>query len=665
MSFFSEFSGKSFSRISLSSVYTDLGSYSGFAASAIPGHASTRDDMLYSERRKIVSNYFIDYIINKKFKNSYLMFSFNYFDIKRQFNDFNRFDSTFEESGKLFLLNTRYRKNIKRGILEFFGVLNVLERTNQNSELGRYPQETLDSGRFSFITGFIFKKRGLNVRSSFILETEDLNPYSTNFSKELMDNDGEGFYPINRLGEFSSGTFNLNIRIPFKIKLPDTKIGVDTFVDLRASSINGTEDIFDFSTVTFNSDPYLVTLWNRGEDYKNSNINLNGGINLSVDLSEKISLKGKFFLKYSRLNFDFSDNNLSFVTPGFDAGVLLFKNKNPEIFVAYGIMPDDIGEDVNFFLEQGRPSGTVYRWNDANEDRIFQQGERGSVFGYTGNRYHFIEKNLSVPVKNRLLLSISSKVSKRFVLNIKGTYKRIKNNFWINYNRDYGFFEKHNDYDIFFYDKPFRDYYLSNYDFDKDPFYAQLLINLRGGREKRWFYSFSFLAHIGMGYTSFGNGPGANDIGIIDESQANPNLWINGFGRLDGDRGFVGKMFFGFYLFRNFFAGISLKYRDGTPFAFINTIYEYDQRVFYYKTIKAENEKGVKGGPREDFISDISLRFNYSFRLFNKDAILSFSFFNIFDFGNELSEYVFSGGTRDAMELQIPRSFRLTLSWEF
>jgi len=32
------------------------------------------------------------------------------------------------------------------------------------------------------------------------------------------------------------------------------------------------------------------------------------------------------------------------------------------------------------------------------------------------------------------------------------------------------------------------------------------------------------------------------------------------------------------------------------------------------------------------------------------------------DVGYELSEYVFSGGSRDAMELALPRSLRLTFS---
>ncbi|MCP5047600.1 MAG: hypothetical protein GY940_10535, partial [bacterium] len=152
-------------------------------------------------------------------------------------------------------------------------------------------------------------------------------------------------------------------------------------------------------------------------------------------------------------------------------------------------------------------------------------------------------------------------------------------------------------------------------------------------------------------------------MGILDESQANPNSLVNGFGRLDGDRGFVAKSYFGRYITKQLFLAVSFKYRDGNPFAFFNTFTRHDQRIIYYSTIKAENEKGIKGGPREDYIADVSFKLSYKLKLFNRAAVLSLSFFNVLDFGGELSEYVYSGGLRDSVELQIPRSLRLTLNW--
>ena len=110
------------------------------------------------------------------------------------------------------------------------------------------------------------------------------------------------------------------------------------------------------------------------------------------------------------------------------------------------------------------------------------------------------------------------------------------------------------------------------------------------------------------------------------------------------------------------FLGVSIKYRDGAPFAFINSVQAHDQLVLYYATIKAEDRHGQKGGPREDYIADFSVKLTYSLQLAGGDALLGVSFFNLLDAGYELSEYVFSGGSRDANELNIPRSVRLSLT---
>ena len=168
-----------------------------------------------------------------------------------------------------------------------------------------------------------------------------------------------------------------------------------------------------------------------------------------------------------------------------------------------------------------------------------------------------------------------------------------------------------------------------------------------------------------MGNTAFGNGPEANDIGVISESQAFPNSWINGFGRVDGDRAFVGKVFFGYHLSPRLFLSSSIKYRDGDPFAFYNAFKLQGQWVITYQTIKGEDEHAKKGGPREDCIWDYNFKLGYDMKLFGKKGRLELSFFNLLDFGGELSENVFSDESeRLANELQLPRSLRLGIVLE-
>lgn len=669
MNFRSEIPPGNFSRLIASSVYTDLGGY-WLTFMIQPNHPKTRADRLYSTRRKIKNNYFLDYTFNKKFTDSHLSVAFSYFDMQRQFDDFNTYDATFEEDGKLFLANTRFRKNLKNGYYDIFGIFNYLDRSHLQAETGNYPQETLGKERYALLTGFTLEKKKLALKLSFLLEKEDLAPVEKNFAKDLIDNDGDGIYPFgdtdeSKMGEFSSTTVNFNLKYQVTHPQSQRPVSIDTFADVRYSTLKGDETIHDYNAISFDRRPYLVVLWNKGKAYRNANMNARIGMNIDADISREVSLLAKLYLNYDGLYFDNTANNLTFFTPAFDVGLLLFKTRRTRLLFSYGILPYDTRENINFFLESERPYGTLHRWHDTNGDTSYQMGEEGDIFGYTGGRYHFVDENISAPRKERLLLHFSTPLSRYFTLHIKAIYKRIKNRFRVKFNQEYGFYETHENHEIYFFDKPFRDYYLANGGYEKEPFYAQLLLDFQGRRADKWFFSFSFLAHMGMGDTAFGNGPGSNDIGIIDESQANPNSWLNGFGRVDGDRGFVAKSYFGYYLGKKLFLAVSLKYRDGNPFAFFSTLSRYNQRVIYYSTIKAENEKGVKGGPREDYVADVSAKLSYRFKLFNRDAVIGLSFYNVLDFGAELSEYVFSGGTRDAIELQIPRSIRLTLDWWF
>ena len=675
MNFISEMPRESFSRLTLSTVYSNLGSY-WMKFMIQPSHPSERADRLYNERRKIGSNFYIDYQWAKQFKNagSQLMFSANYFNMKRQFNDFNYFDNTFLEDGKLLLLHTQFRKKLTHGFYDLFGVFNYLDRSNQGAEIAVYPQETTARKRYSFMVGGHLKRKRADLKLSLQYENEQSAPYIKNFSKDLVDTDGDSFLPFytfNKLGTISAAALNANLDIPFQFSLLDRNVKANFFVDARYSQLTGNEKINDYNhyynSITFDGQPYLAAVWNPGENYKNINADARVGLNMMWDVSHNISLLAKLLFQYNHLAFDNSANNLNFLSPGFDVGVLLFKNKKTRILIAYGQTPYDLRENVNFFLENQRPYGTLYRWQDINGDKVYQSGEEIGIYGYTGGRYHFLDKDIAAPIKERILVHFSTPLSKRYVLNIKALYKRIRNNLRVQFDdyQDYGFFEPHEGYNLFFFDQPFKNYYLSNNYLAKDPFYAQFLINIEGGKKDKWFLSFSFMAHMGMGDTVFGNGPGSNDIGLLDENQANPNSWINGFGRVDGDRGFVAKTYFNLNLTRKLNLGVSLKYRDGDPFAFINSFYGYDQWVLYYKTFKAENEKGVKGGPREDYIGDVSVQLNYNFKLLNKEAVIRLTFFNLLDIGGELSEYVFSGGSRDAVEYQIPRSLRLTFDWRF
>lgn len=665
MNFVSSRPEKTYYRIWSSNVWPHMGGLGPGATFFVSPHPTSeeRNKYLYSERRQILSNYFMDFTLGSIFKNSTVSLSMTYFDIERQFNDFSAFDETFSENGKLFLVKAGYQKEIRDGSLDITAAYNAHSRDAVSAELGRLPQETLEKEKQSIFAGFHLQKKSFNLRFSFCEENEELVPSLLNFRKDLKDNDGEGFFPFARWGSFTGSVFRLSMDNVFIFKqFVDTEIRL--FADLKHAAIRGNENFHEYNPIGFDHSPYLVVLWQEGLDYQNRNIHTKAGTVFQTSLAEHFSLVTKFVIQYSSLRFFHAENNLSSVTFGYDIG-LVFERNRTKVMLAFERMPYEIREDVNFFLEQQRPWGTYHFWNDSNEDLAYQEGEAGEVFGYTGGRFHSLDEKISTPYKKRLFMGFSTRLSPKFTLNIKGLLKNISNNYWIKFKDEYGFYETVGERDLYFFSQPFTDYVLSNYDFTENPYYLQFLLQILGQEDRKWLFSFSFMAHLGMGYTPFGNGPGANDFGLLDESQANPNAWINGYGRVDGDRAFVAKLFFGFYLAKNLFLGMNIKYRDGTPFAFIGSYDDRNQRVFYLETIQAEDKRGIKGGPRKDYLTDVSLKLNYNFRLYDWKINLFGSVFNLLDFGSELSEYVFSGGKRYSNEIQIPRSMRAGIKIEF
>ena len=652
------------SKLEFSSIYSDLGTYSDWSQKLINTPASERDSLLSTTRRKPLKNFYLNYDYNKSNKLNRINFSLTYFDIKRQFNDFNKINTSFEETGKKLMALLRYKRLIKNGYFEFFSIFNNIDRSNSDSELGAYPQETTDLRGSSVLAGVSIKKTSFNLSLWFMYENEKRMPFTADYSKELMDNDGSGFIMPSKYGEFRASSIFAKLNIPINL-LNTEKIKLSFYSKAKYSRNEAWEEVNNYNSFYVNKTPYLIREWKPGNSYRNENMNLKFGFIGSMQFSNTIEFFAKFYLHKNDIYFDKDINNLNFFTPSFDVGFTLWAKKKSSLLISYGISSYDIKNNVISFLEQNRPSSTYYLWNDLNNDMSFQDNERGRLFGYSGGKYHFANTELKTPLKERLLVTFNTKLSKNYKFIVKGILKRVKNSFWVYFDKEYGTYDDSSGTNLYYFEKPFKDYYLSNSLLEQDPFYAQLLINFIGKKTDKWSFSFSFMAHMGMGSTSFGNGYN-NDIGVIDESMANRNTLINSYGRVDGDRGFVSKLNYGLLISKNLSMGLNIKYRDGNPFTFMKMSNAHNQWVIYYKTIKGEDKKGQKGGPREDYLAEINLKFNYKLRISNLNLNMGLSFFNILDVGYELSERVFTNEKdRLATELQIPRSIRLTLSVKF
>jgi hypothetical protein len=653
------------SRLMVSSVFPDMGGYSATLGKLVIGnHASLRADDLYDSRRKISGNQAFDYSWETRSPRSTFLLALSYFDIDRRFNDFNVRDAQFAENGTLLQFLSRWQRTFARGTLSLSLAANGIRRDRLFAEDGRYPQETYDQDKKTLFAGLAWQGRPFTLRFSWQMEWEDRAPNVLDAGKDLRDIDGQGFFPFEKWGEFQANRVVLAVEQKYDFSWLGKKFVLEPYLDLTGVFLSATEQSGSHNALYFAAEPYQVIEWHGGGDYRDRKVLATGGALLGVDVLEKVRLDARLFFRYQGIGFETGRNDCRFLQPGGEMGITWSPGKRTSLLLSFGILPYELRANFSDFLEDRRPGATIYYWRDSNGDGLFQDGEKGPVYGETGGASHFLSPGLQPPQRERLLLQFTTPLAANFNLRVKGLYKKIRRPLWAFFADTYGHYEDVSGREYYSFDRPFDAFELGNAAFAKDPFYAQLLLHVYGQKPGRWFISFSFMAHIGMGYTAFGNGPTANDIGVISESQAFPNSWINGYGRVDGDRAFVGKIFFGTTLFKRFFLSASIKYRDGDPFAFFDAFKKNDSWIITYQTIKAEDEHGVKGGPREDCVWDFNFKLSYEFSLFGKKGRLELAALNLLDFGLELSENVFSGGSRLANELQLPRSLRLGVEFE-
>jgi hypothetical protein len=651
-------------RIQVSTVYGQWGDYVGWTHDLIFNPSSERDDLLVANRRRLNSQFHLDFSSCRETVGGVHHFGGQYFAMNRLFNDFTTSDQTFSEPSQQLHLLHHYHKKEQSGLYEVINAFGITRRNHLQAELAAYSDDTAKNHALSLWNALSFRLSDICLKASLGLEHENLSPFNENPRKQMADHDGDSFFPMIQLGRFTALGIDLNLTLlqPWTV-IP--KVTLEPFLDINGQYYQAAETVPNQSRIFFLESPYQVVNWQANRTYHHNLFIFSSGFYAHFALNSVFQSSLKCWANYQLAGFSQTDTNINFLSPGIDFSCYFFKDKKTNILLSLAHIPLNIKKNLLDFLETNRPSGAIYFWNDDNSNEIVDPMEQGNLFGFSGGPYHSRDQSLKNPSINQLLIHFQTPVSQRLTFQARGMLNQVKHSFGVRFPETYGFYETVNDQNLYFFDRPFDCYTLTNPNYKQDPFYGQFQFDISGGTPDKWFFSFSFMAHIGMGATAFGNGANANDIGIIHENMANPNTWINEFGRLDGDRAFVGKICFVFHLLKNLTLGSSLKYRDGTPFAFIEAVQRYNQWALYYQTIKAEDERGVKGGPREDFLSDISIKLNYRLPIGQHQLDLALSCFNLLDTGNELSEYVFSGGSRDAMERQLPRSLRFTVTWEF
>ena len=348
---------------------------------------------------------------------------------------------------------------------------------------------------------------------------------------------------------------------------------------------------------------------------------------------------------------------------------------------------------------------STYTWDDIrfmSDDYMNAQvryTKTGELASTTGGRYHHWEKYLRQPSYVVLDLPFKFTLGCHEISMLQSL--RLYYDLWMTqYDQspeNYGFYQEHTTTvkdkgeswtvtNPIYFENPGEKHYVVGYEnkdllggnfFTNKPLYLSSVVKYTYNG-KKVFFSFSWQSYLMSGLSALGNGVQSNTIGILSESTANPNTYLNesntegayrASGRVDQDRSFIARIQLGYNITPNWGIHLNGKFKDGTPITNFRTLAHTDDQGNTQLAVWNADTKGINlaayhFGKRKDAFFNIDIRLRYRGHIRQVPLEAEVMCYNIYDFGTELFEFNFDedmGAGRRAMVLNIPRGMMFTM----
>ena len=344
-------------------------------------------------------------------------------------------------------------------------------------------------------------------------------------------------------------------------------------------------------------------------------------------------------------------NTVLFLDAG--ASALLEFAITPEIvpFLNLARTPIPITPEITRALDPGYLEGARYAGS--------------SLIDTTGGAHLRLGNDLGRPEIYTLGLGVKMRLSPHWQLDVQTVGKIYKNTLWIDYDGPPENFGR-TVQGVFYESAGAKRYVLDNQrtlpapSILPWPHLAGAYISLAALDADPFLFNLGFSGFALVGMSPFGNGPTANDLGVIDFSSANPNARLDGLADLDAERGYMGKALAGWRFASCCWMLMSATYTDGHPFAFFDAHQDAGQIAITYHGTRGSpwHWQHPLSGPRTDFHLNYDLKVQAAATLGGRRVLVSVWAANLFDFGNELAERsnAATNTSRAALELQVPRA---------
>ncbi len=433
--------------------------------------------------------------------------------------------------------------------------LNFSGRSDGGSEYLYNYDEVYDHKNYS---GMVYLKRrylttGLNWSSDVIHHN---NP---NFSKNILDQDGESFFPWVPDGKTHSLSWAVNYKQPV---LPWLNVHIDAYnstVHFSPEKEHFSNLIYIQKPVDYNNDPTVtpsaVPLYTHewhSHRFTGGLLENTVGLDAHYTICKQVDMRANLDITLDAMLI----RNKHKVSPNWQAGL------------DFDIHPCK-WFDMSVRLSHERlPYTTDYL-------RFFSDD-------YLNGRYHHYQKGLQQTSFAQLDLPLRFRFGRHEIV-LQQSYRRYFHVWYTRYKdgaEANGTFSDMDGVLVFYpsagekeYEVGYTDGFGTNWLMNAPYYFSQLTRYSYYG--KKVLFSLSWQSMQAGGYSALGNGPTSNTVGILSESTANPNTRnvvtnqageYRGVGRQDMDKGYVCRIYLGFNICRWVQTGVTLKWTDGKPF---------------------------------------------------------------------------------------------------
>lgn len=605
----------------------------GFAAGSFEGHAI--------------------YTMNAAEKRTGFLFADGYL-ARRNFNNL----SSAETAGEGTLVGALTPGWQPNDSLHF--IAQVRSRTNLGAENFFKESQTLKSGQYSLLGHYNFSSGNAEGALAWGYSYRQTNLNSDSLTRSLTDTpiqapvmqpenahtmflDGSGFKKL--AWDLIPIEYGMNSRFEFEHRrqAPPSNLMTET---LNGTALAATR--YDGASAEANYlmrwQPFLRAVKTTARSQ------FNAGVNAHIDWG-----------------FTDAGTKLGFVHP---AGYLKGQTYlwGSSFIVGGGVLHDTLGftlQEVSY-LNADSLSGTRYNWSDTNGNGTVDNGELSQA-STTGGKYHRSGGNLQAPQKEELNLSFGYAGWRHWLLQLNFNGRIYRKLFEVRYaDGSSPTFTGSTANGVAVYNRTATGgelYELRNA--EKDAYYAHVEITLAKTPDSGdWIFRGSIGGYYGAGYSPQGLNAFYNDTGAYNESTADPNFRETRFGRLDNDRGYIGKIIFGRRFGKVFTVTNVLRYRDGEAMAGYQVVTGLAQGPIIVPT--EERGGGLSGVGRHTYSFAWDLRLRYDAVLFGNKAWAFLDVYNLLNSRTELAEYPMVGTAyRDPVEQGIQRSMRLGFGMNF